>query len=235
MDNDTLDFIAYSTIQPSICTSGLFRALVNRYTSIGYTLTRGIPYPISAPTNILYTETEIDAAIRHACDFSRRRRILNLWRASFSFALHLAQPTPDVITWTLFVWRDIFFHADPDRTEQHAREVLNAVTIAVEMLPTHYGCLATLHYPPTVEQVLNGNISRLYPINYFGDQLLAQIGRARLEQAPAWLNVDVGLGRLIVPDLNAIYQGDTTTVQAANRYLFGDTLPLTTDGNGEIN
>jgi hypothetical protein len=56
-----------------------------------------------------------------------------------------------------------------------------------------------------------------------------------LEQAPAWLNVDVGLGRLIVPDLNAIYQGDTTTVQAANRYLFGDTLPLTTDGNGEIN
>jgi len=103
------------------------------------------------------------------------------------------------------------------------------------MLPTHYGCLATLHYPPTVEQVLNGNISRLYPINYFGDQLLAQIGRTRLERAPAWLNVEVGQGRLIVPDLNAISQGDTTALQAANRYLFGDTLPLTTDGNGETN
>ncbi len=178
MDNDTLDFIAYSTVQPSICASGLFRVLVNRYIKMGYTLTRRIPYPIAAPTNVLHIGTEIDEAIRHACDFVRRRRMLNLWRASFSFALHLAQPVPDVITWTLFVWRDIFFSADPNRTKQNTRELVNAVTIAVAMLPTYYGCLTT-------------------PLS--------------------------------------TYQGDTTAVQTANRYLFGNALPLTTDGNGETN
>jgi len=41
-------------------------------------LTRGIPYPLNAPTNTLCTNDAIDEDIQNACSFARRRRILNL-------------------------------------------------------------------------------------------------------------------------------------------------------------
>lgn len=229
LHGDTIDFVGYSTVQPSICESGALRLLVSRYLNLGYTLTKGLPYPFDDPNNRLITGDEVDQAIRNACNFSHRRRTLHFWRAPFAFSVRLSQPLTGVIEWTLFVQSDTLLGLDNNLGEQNAAEFMNVVIVALETLPTYYGCLYTSQHPPSVEDVIRGVVSKVYPANYFGDSFLGLVEREKLSGMPAWLNETVGSGRLVVPSIKALYADDDLALQEANRYLFGRVEPSMAD------
>lgn len=219
---DTIDFIGYSLRQPSICADGTIRRLTQQYIAGGYELTKGLPYPFDSPNNKLTTSDEIEQAIQHACNFAQRRRTLTFWRYPLAFSLRFAQPQTGLIEWTIFVQTDTFVGPDNNLGEQNAVELVQVLKAALAMMPTEYGCLYTLQSPPSIDDVMNGTISTMYPITYFGERFLGVVDREKLANLPAWLNEAVGSGQLVVPSIKAIYADDDQAVQEAARYLFGN-------------
>ena len=223
LNTDTNSFVAWSLATPSIVDPVIISKLVASWHTLGYQLTQGLAWPFGTPENLITDDDEIHQKIVDACDLSKRRRTLNLWRPPLEFSFRITrQSSSEGIAWTLFVDIETLRGADNNLGEANAANLIQVIESALDVLPTLYGCLYGVQTPPSDAQVLGFAVKTVYPVNFFGEEYVGRLGAKKLRSSPAWHFREVGSGMLIASEPRAMWGGDPATLKALQLHVFGN-------------
>jgi hypothetical protein len=219
MNTDEILFMAYYASQEVEISPDRLQNLINQFRQQGYTLTDGYASPFNAPDNIISESDQIEAKILAMCSQDNSVEDLNFWRYPFEFSLSFLLDPENDTRWMISVQNDTLMGVDNELGERNASEFVEVVRTALAHYPPFYGCAITVEAPPFSEDVFDIEVTKLYPINFYGSEYVQRLGKDQLLSAPAWRVEEVANSVLLVPSLEAIYTDDPVSMEAVEQHL----------------
>jgi len=219
MNTDEILFMAYYASQVVEISPDRLQSLINQFDRQGYTLTEGYAWPFTAPDNVISDSNQIEAKILEMCSQDNTGEVLNFWRYPFEFSLSFLLDPENGTRWTISVENDTLMGVENELGERNASEFVEVVRTALAHYPPFYGCAITVEAPPFSEDVFDIEVTKLYPINFYGSEYVQRLGKDQLLSAPAWRVEEVANGVLLVPSLEAIYTDDPVSMEAVEQHF----------------
>lgn len=219
MNTDEILFMAYYASQEVEISPDRLQYLINQFRQQGYTLTDGYAWPFAAPDNIISESDQIEAKILAMCSQDNSGEILNFWQYPFEFSLSFLLDPENGTRWMISVENNTLMGVENELGERNASEFVEVVRTALAYHPPFYGCATTVEAPPFSEDVFDIEVTKLYPINFYGSEYVQRLGKDQLLSAPASRVEEVANGVLLVPSVEAIYTDDSVSMEAVEQHL----------------